>query len=193
MHSSQGHKPKRGVHPPLVRNKLNADAMGRRPESPSCGRGVRMEWSLSRVIAGSLTLGRPPGCIGSLSVYLRPTLEFEQDGKREAVARGGGLTMKPLGGILGLVREVVCGRISRLLREHPLPPRDEGRMKGWKDPGMPRIMCGHSSISPLSEVSYYAKAIRPMPFFTPKVPIFTTLCHCTMPMRICENNLSMHQ
>jgi len=49
-----------------------------------------MEWSLSRVIVGSLSLGRPPGCIGSLSVYLRPTLEFEQDGKREAVARGGG-------------------------------------------------------------------------------------------------------
>jgi len=98
--------------------------------------------------------GGLPGCIGNIFAkvefeYLLVAtivgLEFEKDAKREAVV-GGGLTEKPQGGVPVSVREVVWGRISRLFREYYLS-RDEERIEGWKDQGMPRIMFGHSTIS----------------------------------------------
>jgi len=56
-----------------------------------------------------------------------------------------GFTEKPQG-IPVSVREVIWGRVPRLF---PLS-RDEERMEGWEDQAMPRIMCGHSTISALS-------------------------------------------
>jgi len=97
-----------------------------------------MEWPLSRVIVGfSYPWGG--GCIGNIfaevefKCLLAATiggLEFEKDGKREAVVRGAhGETP---GAISISVREVGLGRISRLFRGCSLS-RNEERMEGWKD------------------------------------------------------------